>query len=208
MNLSELGWDALFDAAFAPYRQKGWRPARVAVEDKHSYMLVAEAGEFTAKVAGRLLRQHTPEAELPKVGDWVAVTQTAGTEPAPAIIQAVLPRRTKVARKMPGREVREQVLAANIGVAFVVQALLREFPQAQARERLPGRGTAKAHLPDPPARRQGRSAWLRGREAGDGLRGNHEIHEIHERDTERGTGRMPVLRWEACPSQKLNVSWA
>jgi ribosome biogenesis GTPase / thiamine phosphate phosphatase len=122
MNLSELGWDSFFEAAFAKHRALGCQPARVAVEDKHAYVLLGEEGSFSGKVAGRLLRRQTPEADLPKVGDWVAVGQMA-SESSAAVIQAVLPRRTKLARKVPGRQVREQVLAANVHVAFVVQAL-------------------------------------------------------------------------------------
>jgi ribosome biogenesis GTPase len=42
-----------------------------------------------------------------------------------AVIHHVLPRRTKLSRKEPGREVEEQILATNVDKAFVVQGLDR-----------------------------------------------------------------------------------
>jgi ribosome biogenesis GTPase / thiamine phosphate phosphatase len=118
MDLAALGWNSFFEAAFEEFRAQGHQPARVAVEDKHAYVVLSGEGEFSAVVAGRLLHQRASNADLPKVGDWVALS---GQEPA--VIQGVLPRRTKLARKVAGRRVEEQVLAANIDTAFVVQAL-------------------------------------------------------------------------------------
>jgi ribosome biogenesis GTPase / thiamine phosphate phosphatase len=125
MNLDFLGWDASFADAFAPHQERGLRPARVATEDKHAYVLVGEPGEFSAVVSGRLLHQQASRAGLPKVGDWVAVVPPAGG--GRAVIHAVLPRRTRLVRKVPGRQIEEQVLAANVDTAFIVQALDQSF---------------------------------------------------------------------------------
>lgn len=126
LNLARLGWNDHWEALFAPHRERGWQPARVAVQDKHHYVLFAETGELLAQVAGRLLHTLPSEADLPKVGDWVAFKPTLPGEPR-AVIQAVLPRRTKLGRKIPGRETEEQVLVANIDLAFVVLALDQTF---------------------------------------------------------------------------------
>lgn len=126
MSLSRLGWDAEWETAFAPQRERGLRAGRVAVQDKHHYVLFAEEGELLAQIAGRLLHENKSEAELPKVGDWVAFKPTMPGEPK-AVIQAVLPRRTKLGRKIPGRETEEQVLVTNIDVAFIVIALDETF---------------------------------------------------------------------------------
>ncbi len=125
MDLKALGWNSFFDSAWAGLKDRAGVPARVAVEDKHSYLLLGEQGEMTAAIAGRLLHQRRSNADLPKVGDWVRVEPPSGQ--GPGVIQAVLPRRTKLARKLPGREVSEQVLAANIDVAFIVQSLDQSF---------------------------------------------------------------------------------
>ena len=121
MDLKSLGWSPFFEEAFAPLQARGWLPARVAVEDKHAYVVLGEGGEWSATVPGRLLHARASNADLPKVGDWVAVSPPAGS--GSALIQSVLPRRTRLARKVPGREIEEQVLAANVETAFVVQAL-------------------------------------------------------------------------------------
>jgi ribosome biogenesis GTPase len=126
LSLSRLGWDAKWEGVFAPYRERGWRAGRVAVQDKHHYVLFAEEGELLAQIAGKLLHGLKSDAELPKVGDWVAFKPTMPGEPK-AVIQAVLPRRTRIGRKIPGRETEEQVLVTNIDIAFVVLSLDERF---------------------------------------------------------------------------------
>ena len=125
MDLAALGWSPHFDAAFAPYSVQGWAPGRVAVEDKHAYSVFTGQGARTAVVRGRLLHQCVDRSLLPKVGDWVALHSPSGG--VQAVIEAVLPRRTRLARKVAGREMEEQVLAANVDVAFVVLALDATF---------------------------------------------------------------------------------
>jgi ribosome biogenesis GTPase len=126
LSLSRLGWDADWEASFAPHRARGLRAGRVAVQDKHHYVLFAEEGELMAQIAGKLLHGLKSDAELPKVGDWVAFKPTMPGE-AKAVIQAVLPRRTKLGRKIPGRETEEQILVTNIDLAFIVLALDETF---------------------------------------------------------------------------------
>lgn len=123
MELSELGWHPEHARAFGPYEADGCVAGRVAVEDKHTYFVVgAGVGvEWSAHVPGRLLHAAGSRAELPKVGDWVALR--ASPDPGKAVIEAVLPRRTQLARKIAGRQVEEQVLATNVDTAFIVVAL-------------------------------------------------------------------------------------
>jgi ribosome biogenesis GTPase / thiamine phosphate phosphatase len=115
--LDRLGWDDGWEAAFAEHRDAGLAPARVAVQHRGAYELVGEHGELRAPAAARLAR----DSGLPAVGDWVAV------DLGRALVEAVLPRRTSISRKEAFRVVREQVLAANIDVAFLVQALPYDF---------------------------------------------------------------------------------
>ena len=56
------------------------------------------------------------------MGDWVALRQTDETSGS-AIIESVLPRRTKFSRKAAGSATREQIIAANIDLLFVVVGL-------------------------------------------------------------------------------------
>ncbi len=115
--LHRLGWDDGWEAAFAEHRAAGLQPARVAIQHKGAYDLLAEEGELRASAANRLVR----EEELPAVGDWV------GVDPEGGLIEVVLPRRTSISRKETLNVTREQILAANIDVAFLVQALPLDF---------------------------------------------------------------------------------
>ena len=125
LTLNIFGWDSAWAAQFEPHRARGWVPGRVAVEDKHSYGVLTEFGPITAKVSGRLLHETRIRARLPKVGDWVALKPpAAGVQ---THIHAVLPRRSALSRNDSGRSEREQVLAANVDLAFVVQALDQSF---------------------------------------------------------------------------------
>jgi len=125
VKLESLGWDARWEEAFVKFRESNLAPARVATEDKHHYTVVGEPGECLAVIAGKMFHQRHSNAGFPKVGDWVAVAPQPGE--AKVVIHHVLPRRTTVARKVPGREVEEQLLAVNVDKAFVVQALDTTF---------------------------------------------------------------------------------
>ena len=58
------------------------------------------------------------------MGDWVALRRDAG---GAAVIDAVVPRRNRLARKAAGNAARAQVLAANVDVLLVAMALDGDF---------------------------------------------------------------------------------
>src|SRR5262249_49177336 len=111
LNLETLGWNSTLETQFAGFRQEDFAPGRVAVEDKHYYVVFALEGELTCQIAGKLFHQSGSPAELPKVGDWVALKVLPAEKKA--VIHHVLPRSTKLSRKVPGRETEEQVLVTN-----------------------------------------------------------------------------------------------
>jgi ribosome biogenesis GTPase len=116
-QLQRLGWDDGWEAAFEPHRAEGLAPARVAVQHRGAYDLLAEDGEWRAAAATRLVKAD----ELPAVGDWVAL------DVEHSLVTAILPRRTELARKEVWQATRAQVLAANVDVALLVQALPLDF---------------------------------------------------------------------------------
>ena len=128
IRLETLGWNSDFEKSFAGFHTRDLEPGRVAVEDKHHYGVLTAGGPSCAQVAGKLLHQVASPAALPKVGDWVAVRRLPKEDKV--VIHHVLPRRTKLSRKVPGRQSSEQVLAANVDIAFAVQALDRSFNPA------------------------------------------------------------------------------
>ena len=115
--LHRLGWDDGWEATFAEHRAAGLVPARVAVQHRGAYDLIHEEGEQRASAANRLVR----EEGLPAVGDWIGIDLTSN------LIEALLPRRTSISRKEVWQATREQVLAANVDIAVLVQALPLDF---------------------------------------------------------------------------------
>jgi ribosome biogenesis GTPase / thiamine phosphate phosphatase len=105
-DLETLGWDDGWRAAFEEHRAAGLVPGRVAVQHRGAYDVLTEEGETRARLPGRARRE------------------------APTI-RAVLPRRTKFSRLAahdPGSDVtREQVVAANVDVAFIVASLVDDL---------------------------------------------------------------------------------
>ena len=113
MNLEQFGWSSFFQDQLTT-----GLPGRVASANHGRFLVWTEGGEVDASVSG-LLRRNA--LLWPAVGDWVVLRDEA------AVIVKVLDRRTKLCRKQPEREVREQVLAANIDVLFIVSGLDRDY---------------------------------------------------------------------------------
>jgi len=125
MDLERLGWTSSFEEAFRHFVPLGLRPARVASAHTHVYRVYHERGERLAEVGGRLRHEASGPQDFPTVGDWVAAAFPPGD--GRAIVQAVLPRRTRFSRKVAGSVTEEQVLAANVDTVFLVAGLDGDF---------------------------------------------------------------------------------
>src|SRR5690606_11634625 len=125
MELTDLGLDrSLVDKA-GELCGSDQSLARVTAVDRDRYLVRDQHGEVPAELTGRLLRLAESSEDLPCVGDWVCVRhRDAGTR---ATIHGVLPRRSFLRRKAAGRDVEFQMIAANIDVAFIVQACHFDF---------------------------------------------------------------------------------
>ena len=124
------GWSPARDAAFSPWRERGFVPGRVVRADRDRWLVVVPADPDTprpAVVRGRLRHEAEAAEDLPAVGDWVAVAVGAGTGDGPAVIHAVLPRASAFRRQAAGRETGAQVVAANVDVLLLVSGLDRDF---------------------------------------------------------------------------------
>jgi ribosome biogenesis GTPase len=119
-DLEALGWDDNWKAAFEE-RHAGLEPGRVAVPHRGgAYDVLTARGETRARLPGRA-RRGSSRADLPVVGDWVAL---GGTGDDAETIEGVLPRRTAISRRAPkDAGGREQVVAANVDVVFVAASL-------------------------------------------------------------------------------------
>ncbi|MCJ7709429.1 MAG: ribosome small subunit-dependent GTPase A [Chloroflexi bacterium] len=125
---TELGWDPGWAAAFAPFAATGRQPARVVAAHRAAWILATPGGDRDAVIAGRLRHEALGPADLPAVGDWVVVAAGSPDDGGPAVIHAILPRRTVFRRGAEeGHATDEQVLAANVDVALVVVGLDGDF---------------------------------------------------------------------------------
>jgi ribosome biogenesis GTPase len=112
-TLERFGWNDEIARAFEEHAP-GLEPGRVAVQHRGLWEVVTKDGDALVEITGRFRHAAEP-GELPVVGDWV------GLRDGP--IDAVLPRSSKFSRKTAWTEVSEQVLVANVDVAFLVMGL-------------------------------------------------------------------------------------
>ena len=120
-DMTSLGWNDALAEELAALGLPDAIPGRVVVPHRGAHDVLTELGELRCDVAGRLYDEARSPAELPVVGDWVAVT--ARPEEQAGTITAVLSRRTRFSRKTAWQATEEQVLAANIDVVFIVTSL-------------------------------------------------------------------------------------
>ena len=119
--LAVLGWTHERDSQLAALDEPNLIAARVAGANRGRLDLLTAAGPLPGVIAGRLRHEARSPADLPAVGDWVAV------DPAGGVVRAVLPRRGGLARAAPDGRSEPQVLAANVDVALVVGSLNRDL---------------------------------------------------------------------------------
>ncbi len=119
MNLDDFGWDENWARKFADAKRAGDVPARVVAEHRGQFRIRTEEAERNARTSGRLRHEAQSPADLPTVGDWVAVAEDQGGE---AQIHLVLPRQTRFSRKSAGARTNEQVIAANVDTVWIITA--------------------------------------------------------------------------------------
>ncbi|RKR87036.1 ribosome biogenesis GTPase [Micromonospora pisi] len=118
-DLASLGWDAAF--ANAASGRRDLRPGRVVRVDQGVCTVLRADGTFRASLAGTILAGAAGDpTRLPCVGDWVLVRHWPDDR---VTAEVVLPRRTAIVRRIAGKAAVEQVLAANLDTAAVVEPM-------------------------------------------------------------------------------------
>lgn len=87
---------------------------------KGMYIVNTEKGELKCRLRGKLFHQQQKTATIVVVGDYVLVEHLHGDQ---GIIQEIRERKSRLSRKIAGKQRLEQVIAANIDQAFLVCAV-------------------------------------------------------------------------------------
>jgi len=125
MSIKQLGWNSYFDALWQGREDTAWLRARIISQQRGLWRIAGDFAESWAEASGALRAAAEAGGDWPAVGDWVAAEVLSGG--GRPLIQTVLPRRSKFVRKVVGRRLEEQVIAANVDTAFVVMALDGDF---------------------------------------------------------------------------------
>lgn len=109
-----------FEETASAQLRPGQQLARVCAGQGERARVILDGAEMDALIAGTLSYAAESAADLPVTGDWVAVRLV---ENALALVEEVMPRRTRISRRAAGTRDVEQVLAANVDVALIVCGL-------------------------------------------------------------------------------------
>ncbi|NBE52991.1 ribosome small subunit-dependent GTPase A [Streptomyces boluensis] len=118
--LSPYGWDAGWDAEFAPYADQGLVPGRVLRVDRGQCDVVTVDGTIRADTEFVVPRD---PAKVVCTGDWVAVDPDGD----PRYVRTLVTRRTAFLRNTSSKRSEGQILAANVDHALIAISLAVEL---------------------------------------------------------------------------------
>jgi ribosome biogenesis GTPase len=122
-SLADLGWRP--DSADARTGDAGLRPARIVQQGRGVWHGHDGVSEIVLRARSRSLEPS------PVTGDWVLVS---GDDPSAALIEAVLPRSSELARAEAGGRSAAQVIAANVDLVGICASADAVNPRRLERE--------------------------------------------------------------------------
>jgi ribosome biogenesis GTPase / thiamine phosphate phosphatase len=125
MDLNTLGFDQWFQNKRSEMQRPDCNVARVTAVHRDSCLVRNDDCEVLAELAGSFVYSAESSIDLPSVGDWALVQyHNANTL---AIIHDLLPRKSFLRRKTPGKRIEYQMIAVNIDFALIVQSCDFDF---------------------------------------------------------------------------------
>ena len=124
MNLEALGYQEFFDSFRNEHGLDTLEVGRVVAEHKERYVVRSSNGEYESELIGKLRFTAESRYDFPAVGDWVAFTIY---DEGKALIHEIYPRYSIMERKAIGKSSDVQIIATNIDMALIVQAVDRDF---------------------------------------------------------------------------------
>ncbi len=116
-TLSDLGWSSHFMMQLSIKQLEALTPARIISVHKNGFSALCETGPI------RLMAKPDDTQNI-TVGDWVLVDEIG-------LIHQRLDRLTTLSRRAAGDDVREQMIAANVDVLFIVTSCNSDFNLAR-----------------------------------------------------------------------------
>lgn len=124
-QLEATGFDRWFLKDVEAESLERFEIARVTAVHRDSCTVHNGRREAGAELLGKFLYNADSPLDYPAVGDWVL--GSFYDDDSFSIIHEILPRKSLLKRKTPGRKIDFQLIAANIDVAFIIQSLDDNF---------------------------------------------------------------------------------
>jgi ribosome biogenesis GTPase len=124
-DIKALGFASWYVDNVDPLDLENFKLARVVAVHKDSYVINNGEKDVAAELIGKMLFDAQSPIDFPAVGDWVLATFY--DKDTFSVIHQLLPRKSLLKRKTPGKRIDLQLIAANIDVAFIVQSLDTNF---------------------------------------------------------------------------------
>lgn len=122
-SLEDLGYSEFFESARKNLGFFDYEVARVIAEHRGAYSVRNAQGDYFATITGKHKYTALSRDDYPAVGDWVAISKL---EQNKAIIRGILPRKTTLKKKYSNKQ-ENQLIAANIDIAFITESMDRDY---------------------------------------------------------------------------------
>ena len=125
MDLKVLGYDSWFQKRFKESANQDHQLARVVAVNRDNFLIRNGDFEVPAEITGKLIFGVESSLDVPAVGDWILAQYfDEGTR---AIIHDILPRKTLLKRKVAGKKIEYQLIAANVDFAIIMQSVDHDY---------------------------------------------------------------------------------
>lgn len=124
MTLEDLGFNISTQNALQNENIDGFELGRVIVEHKERYVVQTIEKTYHSEITGNLRFSAESRSDFPTVGDWVKLSVY---DDDTAIIVQVLPRHSTLERQAVGKFGEKQLIASNVDIAFIMQAVGHDF---------------------------------------------------------------------------------
>jgi ribosome biogenesis GTPase / thiamine phosphate phosphatase len=122
-NLDRIGFSDWFRDKLV--QDSPFNPARIIEVNKNNYIVSTGTDEIIAELSGKFIFNAASSEDYPAVGDWVYIELFDND--SFAVIHELMPRKSLLKRKNPGKKIEFQLIVSNIDSALIMQSLDSDF---------------------------------------------------------------------------------